>query len=108
AEKLKEIRDLDELKKYEKEVISQYADFVDYNFGILDDYDEYDSELTTCLYVAYDWKRKSLYPENKNYPPTCHVFERFFDDYVKYLDSLHWTEWTFGKRIKDHRGNFPN
>ncbi len=50
--------ELEELKP----IIDKYADFVDENFGEPSDLDdEKECSLTTSLYVALDWKRKSLY-----------------------------------------------
>lgn len=79
--------ELEELKP----IIDKYADFVDENFGEPSDLDdEKECSLTTSLYVALDWKRKSLYPENLDYDPTQVLAKEFMDGFIKELDGESW------------------
>ena len=79
--------ELEELKP----IIDKYADFVDENFGEpLDFSDEKDCSLTTSLYVALDWKRKSLYPENLDFEPTQVLAKDFMDGFIEELDGESW------------------
>ena len=79
--------ELEELKP----IIDKYADFVDENFGEPSDLDdEKECSLTTSLYVALDWKRKSLYPENLNYKPTQNLAKEFMDGFIDELDGESW------------------
>lgn len=79
--------ELEELKP----IIDKYADFVDENFGEpLDFSDEKDCSLTTSLYVALDWKRKSLYPENLDFEPTQVLAKDFMDGFIDELDGESW------------------
>ena len=79
--------ELEELKP----IIDKYADFVDENFGEPSDLDdEKECSLTTSLYVALDWKRKSLYPENLDYEPTQILAKDFMDGFIKELDGESW------------------
>ena len=72
--------ELEELKP----IIDKYADFVDENFGEPSDLDdEKECSLTTSLYVALDWKRKSLYPENLDYEPTQVLAKEFMDGFIR-------------------------
>lgn len=80
--------ELEELKP----IIDKYADFVDENFGEPSDLDdEKECSLTTSLYVAFDWKRKSLYPENLDYEPTQVLAKEFMDGFIRELDDESWT-----------------
>lgn len=79
--------ELEELKP----IIDKYADFVDENFGEPSDLDdEKECSLTTSLYVALDWKRKSLYPENLDYEPTQVLAKEFMDGFIRELDGESW------------------
>lgn len=79
--------ELEELKP----IIDKYADFVDENFGEPSDLDdEKECSLTTSLYVALDWKRKSLYQENLDYEPTQVLAKEFMDGFIKELDGESW------------------
>ena len=79
--------ELEELKP----IIDKYADFVDENFGEPSDLDdEKECRLTMSLYVALDWKRKSLYPENLDYEPTQVLAKEFMDGFIKELDGESW------------------
>ena len=79
--------ELEELKP----IIDKYADFVDENFGEPSDLDdEKECSLTTSLYVALDWKRKSLHPENLDYEPTQVLAKEFMDGFIKELDGESW------------------
>ncbi len=89
-DRMRPISKLSELEKL-KPIIDKYADFVDENFGEpLDFSDEKDCSLTTSLYVALDWKRKSLYPENLDYEPTQVLAKEFMDGFIKELDGESW------------------
>ena len=89
-DKMRPISSLSELEKLEP-IIEKYADFVDENFGEpLDFSDEKDCSLTTSLYVALDWKRKSLYPENLDYRPTQNLAKQFMDGFIDELDGESW------------------
>ena len=84
---ISKISELEELKP----IIDKYADFVDQNFGELSDLDdEKECSLTTSLYVALDWKRKSLYAENLDYEPTQILAKDFMDGFIKELDGEGW------------------
>ena len=79
--------ELEELKP----IIEKYADFVDENFGEPSDLDdEKECSLTTSLYVALDWKRKSLYQENLDFEPTQVLAKDFMDGFIKELDGESW------------------
>ena len=89
-DKMRHISSLSELEKLEP-IIEKYADFVDENFGEpLDFSDEKDCSLTTSLYVALDWKRKSLYQENLDFEPTQVLAKDFMDGFIKELDGESW------------------
>ena len=75
--------ELEELKP----IIDKYADFVEPS----DLDDEKECSLTTSLYVALDWKRKSLYPENLDYEPTQVLAKEFMDGFIRELDDESWT-----------------
>ena len=89
-DKMRLISNLSELEELEP-IIDKYTDFVDENFGEPSDLDdEKECSLTTSLYVALDWKRKSLYPENLNYEPTQILTKDFMDGFIKELDGESW------------------
>lgn len=89
-DKMRPISNLSELEKL-KPIIDKYADFVDENFGEpLDFSDEKDCSLTTSLYVALDWKRKSLYPDNLDFEPTQVLAKDFMDGFIDELDGESW------------------
>ena len=89
-DRMRPISKLSELEKLEP-IIDKYADFVDENFGEPSDLDdEMVSSLTTSLYVALDWKRSSLYPENLDYEPTQVLAKDYMDCFIKELDSESW------------------
>ena len=93
AEKMRFIDDIDELEALISNKINTYGNFVDDNFGVYepdDLFNEKSCELTTFLYVALDWKRKTLYPENKDNLGTKKNFKSFLNDFEKYLDSKEW------------------
>ena len=90
-DKMRPISKISELKKLEP-IIDKYTDFVNENFGEpLDFSDEKDCSLTTSLYVALDWKRKSLYPENLDFEPPQVLAKDFMDGFIKELDGESWT-----------------
>lgn len=79
--------ELEELKP----IIDKYADFVDENFGEPSDFSDGKwCSLMTSLYVALDWKRKSLYPENLGFEPTQVLAKDFMDGFIKELDGESW------------------
>ena len=79
--------ELEELKP----IIDKYADFVDENFGEPSDISDGKwCSLMTSLYVALDWKRKSLYPENLDYRPTQNLAKEFMDGFIEELDDESW------------------
>lgn len=89
-DKMRLISSLSKLEELEP-IIDKYADFVDENFGEPSDLDdEKECSLTTSLYVALDWKRKSLYPENLDYEPTQVLAKEFMDGFIKELDGESW------------------
>ena len=89
-DKMRLISSLSELEELALDIDS-YADFVNENFGEpLDFSDEKDCSLTTSLYVALDWKRKSLYPENLDFEPTQVLAKDFMDGFIKELDGESW------------------
>ena len=89
-DRMRPISKLSELEKL-KPIIDKYADFVDEKFGEpLDFNDEKDCSLTTSLYVALDWKRKSLYPENLDFEPTQVLAKDFMDGFIDELDGESW------------------
>lgn len=90
-DKMRPISSLSELEKLEP-IIEKYADFVDENFGEPSDFSDGKwCSLMTSLYVALDWKRKSLYPENLDYEPTQILAKDFMDGFIKELDDESWT-----------------
>ncbi len=90
-DKMRPISKLSELEKL-KPIIDKYADFVDENFGEPSDFSDGKwCSLMTSLYVALDWKRKSLYPENLDYEPTQILAKDFMDGFIKELDDESWT-----------------
>ena len=89
-DKMRPISNLSELEKLEP-IIDKYADFVDENFGEPSDISDGKwCSLMTSLYVALDWKRKSLYPENLDYGPTQVLAKDFMDGFIKELDGESW------------------
>ena len=89
-DKMRSASSLSELEKLEPD-IEKYADLIDDNFGEPSDVDdEKESSLTMSLYVALDWKRKSLYQENLNYEPTQILAKDFMDGFIEELDGESW------------------
>lgn len=89
-DKMRLISSLSELEELALDIDS-YADFVDENFGEPSDLDdEKECSLTTSLYVALDWKRKSLYQENLDFEPTQVLAKDFMDGFIKELDGESW------------------
>ena len=71
--------------------IDRYTDFVNENFGELSDVSDGKwCSLMTSLYVALDWKRNSLYPENLDYRPTQNLAKQFMDGFIDELDGESW------------------
>lgn len=84
------ISSLSKLKELEPD-IDKYTDFVNENFGEPSDFSDGKwCSLMTSLYVALDWKRKSLYPENLNFEPTQVLAKDFMDGFIKELDGESW------------------
>ena len=89
-DRMRPISTLSELEKLVPD-IDRCADFIDENFGEPSDVDDgKECSLTTSLYVALDWKRKSLYPENLDYEPTQNLAKDFIDGFIKELDGESW------------------
>lgn len=89
-DKMRPISKLSELKKLEL-IIDKYTDFVNENFGEPSDFSDGKwCSLMTSLYVALDWKRKSLYPENLDYEPTQNLVKDFMDGFIDELDGESW------------------
>lgn len=89
-DKMRPISKLSELKKLEP-IIDKYTDFVNENFGEPSDFSDGKwCSLMTSLYVALDWKRKSLYPENLDYEPTQNLVKDFMDGFIDELDGESW------------------
>lgn len=72
--------------------VEAYCDFIDKHFGEPSDLDdeEKSTSLSMSLYVAFNWKKKSLYPENADFPPARHLAEQFNADFLAELDSKSW------------------
>ena len=89
-DKMRHISNLSELEELVPD-IDRYTDFVNENFGEPSDFsDEKWCSLMTSLYVALDWKRKSLYPKNLNYKPTQNLAKEFMDGFIDELDGESW------------------
>ena len=89
-DKMRSASSLSELEKLEPD-IEKYADLIDENFGEPSDVDdEKESSLTMSLYVALDWKRKSLYQENLDFEPTQVLAKDFMDGFIEELDGESW------------------
>lgn len=100
ANKIKSAGSVSELEKMSDE-IAKYSNLVDENFGILDDFDgRKDSELSTFLYVALDWAKKSHYPENKDNSATKQLAENFTQDFISFLDSKQWINQSYGQNVR--------
>lgn len=96
ADKIRSAATVEEVDALESE-IERYSDFADENFGIVDDFDDKkDCELSTFLYVAVDWKNKTLYPENVDNSDTQKLFEGYLDDFENFLDSREWVDSSYG------------
>lgn len=103
-DKMRSASSLSELEKLEPD-IEKYADLIDDNFGEPSDLDdEMVSSLTTSLYVALDWKRSSLYPENLDYEPTQVLAKDFMDGFIKELDGESWVQF-FLKSLRSMEWN---
>ena len=89
-DRMRPISSLSELEELVPD-IDRYTDFVNENFGEPSDVDdEKECSLTMSLYVALDWKRKSLYPENLDFEPTQVLAKDFMDSFIKELDGESW------------------
>ena len=92
AKKLGTVDNMADLEKLSNEIDS-YADFVDDAFGVPDEFfGEKSCELSLYVYIALNWKREDLHPENVNNPSTKRLAKRFLDDFVEYLDSSDWAK----------------
>ena len=91
ATMLVDANNLAELKKVES-LIEKFTDSVNESFGVSDELfpDEKHNDLSLTLYIALDWKKKSLAPENAGNTAPQHLFERFLSDYEHYLLSGYW------------------
>lgn len=89
-DRMRPISKIYELKKLEP-IIDKYTDFVNENFGEPSDFSDGKwCSLMTSLYVALDWKRKSLYPENLDFEPTQVLAKDFMDGFIEELDDESW------------------
>ena len=89
-DRMRPISKISELKKLEP-IIDKYTDFVNENFGEPSDVSDGKwCSLMTSLYVALDWKRNSLYPENLDYEPTQNLAKQFMDGFIDELDGESW------------------
>ena len=89
-DRMRPISKISELKKLEP-IIDKYTDFVNENFGEPSDFSDGKwCSLMTSLYVALDWKRKSLYPENLDFEPTQNLAKQFMDGFIDELDGESW------------------
>lgn len=89
-DRMRPISKISELKKLEP-IIDKYTDFVNENFGEPSDFSDGKwCSLMTSLYVALDWKRKSLYHENLDYRPTQNLAKQFMDGFIDELDGESW------------------
>lgn len=89
-DRMRPISKISELKKLEP-IIDKYTDFVNENFGEPSDFSDGKwCSLMTSLYVALDWKRKSLYPESLDFEPTQVLAKDFMDGFIEELDDESW------------------
>ena len=91
AEKIKNADSVSEIDDLADE-IEEYCDFVDENFGVINNFDERDCSLTTSLYVALDWKKKSAFIENKDNETTNRLSAEFLKQFIEELDSRSWAD----------------
>ena len=89
AEKIKNANSVVEIDDLTDE-IEEYCDFIDENFGVVNDFDEKDCSLTISLYVALDWRKKSLFIENKNNRMTARLSTEFLRQFIEELESKSW------------------
>ena len=69
--------------------IERYSDFIDEKFGEPSELDgEMESSLSMSLYVALDWKRTSLYPENKGNEATEGLAADYLEKFINELDAI--------------------
>ena len=98
ADKIRDAKTLDGIKELSSEV-EEYSDFVNENFGILDDYDERDCEISAFLHVAYDWKQTVLQSENLNKLAAKKIYEEFMKQYLDFLNSKIWINGSYGIKL---------
>ena len=99
ANKIKAAQTVSEIDDLDGE-IKEFSSFVDENFGIIDDFDNRkDCELSTFLYIALDWKKRALQPENRNNTATDQLAERYMSDYIELLDSRKWVVGSYGEKL---------
>lgn len=100
ADKIKAAQTISEVDNLTKE-IKEFSDFADENFGIVDDFDNrLDCELSTFLFIALDWKKRTLQPENYDNEATSQLAERYMTDYIEFLDSREWAISSYGKKLQ--------
>lgn len=85
---------LSDLEKLEKD-IDQYADYVDEQFGIVNEFGDKDCELSTFLYVALDWHKKGQVD-----PSAQTLAKDYLEDYVNFLDSKKWVTESYGQPLE--------
>lgn len=95
ADKIRNAKTLSEIDALSDE-IEQYSDFVNENFGILDDFDETGEkycELTFYIHMAAETKNDHLH----YYTGNTNMGNEGVDDFDSYLESKEWL-WTAKKR----------
>lgn len=85
AEKIKNANSVVEIDDLTDE-IEEYCDFIDENFGVVNDFDEKKCELSTTLFMATEEKARQLeyYPEKKALGNDDII------DFENMLDSKYW------------------
>lgn len=89
ADKIRNAKTLDEVEKLSSE-IEEYSDFVNENFGVLDDFGEDGEkycELAFYIHMAAKEKTRQL----EYYPNETEAGNEDVSDFEYYLDSKAWT-----------------
>ena len=94
ADRLAKAKFLSDVEVLEHEIES-YTDFVNHHFGVKSELDgEKECELTTFLYVALDWKKRSLFDENIGNDSIKQIADDYLSQFEEYLDSKSWAKST--------------
>lgn len=99
AEKIRSANNMHDFDTLVEDEISKYSNFVDENFGVIEPDDlfgEKSCELTTFLFVAVDWKRKTLQEGNSDNVEVEKEFKGYLEDFENFLDSKKWVKGSFG------------